>query len=71
MEQKISLDGNSYHAMLNNEPQTTDYLNKTAQKHHIFGDLHNISTLLIPRSDLPPLPEKISLKLGYYFSASY
>jgi tryptophan 2,3-dioxygenase len=48
-----------------------DYLNKTAQKHHIFGDLHNISTLLIPRSDLPPLPEKISLKLGYYFSASY
>lgn len=48
-----------------------DYLNKTAQKHHIFGDLHNISTLLIPRSDLPELPEKVSTKLGFYFSASY
>lgn len=45
-----------------------DYLHATAVKHHIFADLHNISTLLIPRSDLPVLPEYLQQQLGYYFT---
>ena len=46
------------------------YLARTAQQHHIFSDLYNISTLLIPRSDLPPLPDTMRRKLGFYFTAS-
>ena len=45
-----------------------DYLAETAMKHKIFSDFHTISTLLIPRSDLPVLPEHISKKLSFYFS---
>ena len=46
------------------------YLSKTAEKHHIFGDLHNISTLLIPRSELPPLPEQVRRELGFFYTQS-
>lgn len=43
------------------------YLNATADKHHIFKDLHNISTLLIPRSQLPELPSAVKQQLGFYY----
>lgn len=45
-----------------------EYLHDTAVKHHIFTDLHNISTLLIPRSELPELPEEIKKALGFHFT---
>jgi tryptophan 2,3-dioxygenase len=45
-----------------------DYLKSTADKHRIFYDLHNISTLLIPRSELPVLPVKLKEKLNFNFS---
>lgn len=45
------------------------YLSKTAEKHHIFGDLHNASTLLIPRSELPALPDDVKKRLSFYFSS--
>lgn len=45
------------------------YLKDTAQQHTIFTDLYQVSTLLIPRSELPPLPEELKRHLGYYFSA--
>lgn len=45
-----------------------EYLRDTAIKHHIFNDLHNISTLLIPRSELPQLPEDIKTQLGFVYS---
>ncbi len=45
-----------------------DYLKSTADKHRIFYDLHNISTLLIPRSELPILPVKLKEKLNFNFS---
>lgn len=45
-----------------------DYLKKTSDMHHIFSDLYNVSTLLIPRSELPPLPVEIRKELGFYFS---
>jgi len=46
-----------------------EYLHSTAVKHHIFTDLHNISTLLIPRSELPDLPPNVKKELGFYYSA--
>ncbi len=56
---KVGTGGSSGHA----------YLHATAVKHHIFTDLHNISTLLIPRSELPDLPEKLKKQLGFYYSS--
>jgi tryptophan 2,3-dioxygenase len=55
---KIGTGGSSGH----------DYLKETALKHHIFKDLHNISTLLIPRSELPVLPVNIKKALGFVFT---
>jgi len=55
---KIGTGGSSGH----------EYLNKTAEKHHIFADLHNVSTLLIPRSELPALPEQLHKNLSFYFT---
>lgn len=45
-----------------------DYLKTTADKHRVFYDLHNISTLLIPRSFLPELPKELKEKLDFNFS---
>jgi tryptophan 2,3-dioxygenase len=47
-----------------------DYLNKTAKKHEIFSDLLNVSTLLIPRSELPEIPDSLRRQLGFYFTAA-
>ena len=55
---KIGTGGSSGH----------EYLAKTAEKHHIFGDLHNISTLLIPRSELPELPDHVKKNLLFHFT---
>lgn len=43
------------------------YLAKTAEKHHIFHDLYNLSTMMIPRGDLPELPSDLKESLGFYF----
>jgi len=45
-----------------------DYLAQTAEKHKIFKDLHNISSLLIPRSELPDLPDNLDKGLGFAYS---
>ncbi len=55
---KIGTGGSSGH----------DYLHATAAKHHIFTDLHNIATLLIPRSELPELPSAVKRQLSFYFT---
>ncbi|MEY4903880.1 MAG: hypothetical protein RLZZ292_1695 [Bacteroidota bacterium] len=44
-----------------------DYLAETAVKHPIFTDLYNISTMLIPRSQLPPLPKDVEMALGFFY----
>jgi tryptophan 2,3-dioxygenase len=44
------------------------YLKATAQQHQIFTDLYQVATLLIPRSELPALPEHLRDHLGYHFS---
>ncbi len=46
-----------------------EYLIETAMKHKFFADLHNISTLLIPRSELPYLPEEVRKELNFHFSS--
>lgn len=55
---KIGTGGSSGH----------EYLSKTAEKHQIYTDFHNISTLLIPRSDLPDLPKRIKEQLNFHFN---
>ena len=43
------------------------YLKQTVDKHKIFTDLANIATLMISRSDLPELPQKIKDNLGFNY----
>ncbi len=45
-----------------------EYLMETVKKHQIFIDFHNISTLLIPRSELPELPTEMKRTLGFYYN---
>lgn len=45
-----------------------DYLAKTAKKHQIFTDFHELSSLLIPRSELPKLPTGIRAQLNFHFN---
>lgn len=54
---KIGTGGSSGH----------EYLSKTAQQHQIFADFHHIATLLIPRSELPELPQDIRNQLRFHF----
>ena len=44
------------------------YLNKATSKHTIFSDITNLSTYIIPRNELPKLPDKIKHQLGFYFT---
>ena len=44
------------------------YLKQTVDKHRLFEDIANISTLMISRVYLPELPEDIKSELGYNFS---
>jgi tryptophan 2,3-dioxygenase len=46
------------------------YLLQTAEKHKIFRDLFDLATFMIPRADLPELPEKMKKTLAYYYSES-
>jgi len=55
---KVGTGGSSGHS----------YLIQTAEKHKIFNDLHSISSLLIPRSELPDLPKSLEEDLGFVFS---
>ncbi len=57
---KIGTGGSSGH----------EYLSKTAQKHQIYGDFHGISSLLIPRSELPELPKGIRAQLNFHFNTN-
>ncbi len=55
---KIGTGGSSGHG----------YLAATAEKHKVFKDLNHIASLLIPRSELPELPDELKKELGFYFS---
>ena len=42
-----------------------DYLRRTVDAHRIFADFFNLSTYLVPRSLLPPLPPELQRELGF------
>ncbi len=46
-----------------------EYLMETVLKHQIFIDFHNISTLLIPRTELPKIPDELKIMLGFYYTS--
>ncbi len=54
---KIGTGGSSGH----------QYLKQTAEKNRIFVDFFNISTFIIPRSKLPPLPDKLKSQLSFFY----
>lgn len=56
---KIGTGGSSGH----------DYLSEAARRYRVFGDLFALSTFLIPRSALPPLPEDLRKAMGYGYTA--
>ncbi|TNE57505.1 MAG: tryptophan 2,3-dioxygenase [Alphaproteobacteria bacterium] len=45
------------------------YLAETATRYRIFGDLFALTTYLIPRSALPPLPGAVQSAMRYQYSA--
>ena len=47
-----------------------DYLRRTVDAHRIFVDYFNLSTYLVPRSMLPPLPETLQRELGFHWHAA-
>lgn len=55
---KIGTGGSSGH----------DYLRRTTEQNRVFRDLFSLSTFLIPRSDLPALPDDLRQQLGFYFA---
>jgi tryptophan 2,3-dioxygenase len=46
-----------------------DYLQQTAERHQIFGDLFQLSSYLIPRSELPPLPPELKTRMGFVYAS--
>jgi tryptophan 2,3-dioxygenase len=54
---KIGTGGSSGH----------QYLLSTVERNKVFTDLFNLSTFLISRSALPPLPPDLERRLGFYF----
>jgi len=47
-----------------------DYLRSTAEGHQVFGDLFALSTYLVPRSQLPPLPVGLRARMGFTYDAA-
>ncbi len=55
---KIGTGGSSGH----------DYLRRTVEAHRVFADLFQLSTYLIPRSALPPLPPDVRRRMGFVYA---
>ena len=45
-----------------------DYLDDSAKHARVFTDLFNLSTYLLPRSDIPPPPAEVERAMGFYVS---
>jgi len=56
---KIGTGGSSGH----------DYLKAATEKHKVFSDLFNLSTFLIPRSEIPKLPDSLKKSMHYQFES--
>lgn len=42
-----------------------DYLKRATEQHRVFNDLFNLTSFLIPRSSVPPLPENLRSKMSF------
>ncbi len=49
----------------------SDYLDDSAKHARVFTDLFNLSTFLLPRADIPPLPADIVRAMGFYVSSGH
>ncbi|HET7452303.1 MAG TPA: tryptophan 2,3-dioxygenase family protein, partial [Thermoanaerobaculia bacterium] len=45
----------------------SEYLDRAAERHKVFGDLVGLSSFFIPRSALPKLPAKVRSTMGFRF----
>ena len=54
---KIGTGGSSGH----------EYLSQTTKKNRVFTDLFKLSTFLLPRNELPVLPNELGQALGFFF----
>jgi tryptophan 2,3-dioxygenase len=45
------------------------YLRRAAETHRVFTDLFRLSTYLIPRAEVPPLPAEIEKRMGFVYAA--
>ena len=45
-----------------------DYLDESAKHARVFTDLFNLSTYLLPRADIPPLPDEVERAMGFSLS---
>ena len=45
------------------------YLERSAERSRIFGDLYNLSTFLVPRADRPDLPEGIVESMAFRYQS--
>jgi tryptophan 2,3-dioxygenase len=47
-----------------------DYLEESAKHARVFTDLFNLSTFLLPRAEIPPLPAEVERAMGFYLSST-
>ncbi|HEY5564696.1 MAG TPA: tryptophan 2,3-dioxygenase family protein [Rhodothermia bacterium] len=47
-----------------------EYLRRSAEASRVFHDLFNLTTFLIPRSELPVLPESVARSMGFTLDAA-
>ncbi|HYZ99673.1 MAG TPA: tryptophan 2,3-dioxygenase family protein [Acidimicrobiales bacterium] len=46
-----------------------DYLYESAERVRVFNDLFTLSTYLVPRAQIPPLPADVERAMGFYLSS--
>jgi tryptophan 2,3-dioxygenase len=46
-----------------------DYLQESAERARVFNDLFTLSTYLVPRAQIPPLPADVERAMGFYLSS--
>ncbi len=46
------------------------YLKDSTDKHKVFQDFFQLTTFLVPRSNIPPLPRDVEKELGFFYSHS-
>lgn len=46
------------------------YLRQSAERSRVFSDLFAVSTFLLPRSQIPPLPPEVERAMGFHFHSA-